>query len=144
MAEKKKPADIVWNIVIAALAACIISMGITYFANGRSFAKMNLFGYRLSYVMSESMEPTILTHAVCLTHVGTSDIKKGDIVVYQHDADDKEPTLLIIHRVQQVNDDGSIITKGDNNPDADPWTTPKDHIIGKVVGWSNTWAKVFG
>ena len=53
-------------------------------------------------------------------------IKFGDIVAVSNSKKDK----LVIHRIIRMKN-GQFQTKGDNNPDADPWCT-KDDIIGIV------------
>lgn len=130
------------DILTIILAICLIWMVASFFIGGRKAESVNLFGYRLSYVVSESMEPTIMKNALCLTHIGEKDVNVGDVVVYKHDASDGIPAMLIIHRVISVDKDGAIQTKGDNNAEKDPWTTPKDHIVGRVVGWTNLFAKM--
>lgn len=57
------------------------------------------------------------------------DIKKGDILVYNHD------DRIIVHRVNKIiNSNGQINfrTKGDNNSTADSWQVNEDDVIGIV------------
>lgn len=120
------------NILPALCAAALLSCGITFVKSGCDPARMNIFGYRLSFVLSQSMEPAIRTHALCLTDMIHREPSAGDIVVYRHQYEGG-PAILIVHRVTAVQKDGGILTKGDNNPEPDGWVTPKDDIIGKVV-----------
>lgn len=120
------------SILPALCAAALLSCGITFVKSGCDPARMNIFGYRLSFVLSRSMEPAIRTHALCLTDMIHREPSVGDIVVCRHQYEDG-PAILIVHRVTAVQKDGSILTKGDNNPEPDGWVTPKEDIIGKVV-----------
>lgn len=120
------------NILPALYAAALLSCGITFVKSGCDPARMNIFGYRLSFVLSQSMEPAIRTHALCLTDMIHREPSVGDIVVCRHQYEGG-PAILIVHRVTAVQKDGGILTKGDNNPEPDGWITPKDDIIGKVV-----------
>ena len=137
----KKVKTILHNTLFVICAASFLSCLVTFFAGGCDPARMNLFGYRTSFVLSESMEPTIMTHALCLTDMVHKDVKVGDVVVYRHTYEDG-PTVLIVHRVIEIRDDG-IVTKGDNNEEADGWVTPKEDIIGKIIHVWNGFAKVY-
>ena len=86
-------------------------------------------------VFSESMVPNLQKGDMVVIY-GTDDIKVGDIVVY----DSPIMKYPIIHRVISI-ENGTVETKGDNNPIADPWKTPFKKIHGKailkipVLGW---------
>jgi len=56
-------------------------------------------------------------------------IAVGDVIAYDRNG------AMIVHRVVEVRDDGSFITKGDANSSIDPIVYP-DKVIGKVVGVS--------
>lgn len=140
--KKKQIINIIQNFILVILGVMLLSCFITFFTNGKSFARSNVFGYRLSFVMSESMEPTIMTHALCLTDMIHKDYKVGDVVVYEHVSSDK-PKMLIVHRVIDITDEGNVITKGDNNETADPWETPMSSVIGKITHTWNGFAKIY-
>lgn len=58
-----------------------------------------------------------------------SEIKKGDILVYNHD------NIIIVHRVVKilnVNGKKDFITKGDNNDTKDAWVVKGSDVIGVV------------
>lgn len=120
------------NILLALCGSALFSCCVTFVQSGCDMARMNIFGYRLSFVLSQSMEPSIRIHALCLTDMIHKEPSIGDIVVYRHQYENG-PAILIIHRVIAVEKDGSILTKGDNNPEPDCWITPKGDIIGKVI-----------
>lgn len=88
-----------------------------------------IFGIRPYIVLSASMEPTIMTGA--LGYINTKDcddISTGDIVAYT--MGDK---ITVIHRVIGVNEDGTYITKGDNNEKEDFTSLHPSQIVGTVV-----------
>lgn len=93
----------------------------------------NIGGLRLFIVKSGSMEPTIQTGAVVLTHsIHPSFLKQGDVITFISPT--KEQTL-VTHRVLGIstkNDYTSIQTKGDNNKAADNWQVGGGNVIGKV------------
>ena len=72
------------------------------------------FGYSVSYVPTESMEPTIHAGDYVLFREATFDtVEVNDIVIYRATSG-----RFIIHRVIEKNNE-YLICKGDNNPIAD-------------------------
>ena len=90
----------------------------------------------LSFVTSESMEPTIEEGEafVALPDVLAGDIEEGDVIVFQ--AQELQGGGLTTHRVVGETDEG-YITQGDNNPftdqDGDEPPVTEDRIVG--VAW---------
>lgn len=86
------------------------------------------FGYSVSYVPTESMEPTIMAgDYVLFKNTSFEEVKEEDIIVYR-----SASGRFIIHRIIEKNDD-YIICQGDNNPIADEEHITSDMIIGKYV-----------
>jgi len=84
----------------------------------------HLFGYRTATMLTGSMEPGIMPGDVVVTvPKPTSELKVGDVISYQIPIEDHR---VETHRVTKIvrGKDGSttIRTKGDNNPNVDPWT----------------------
>lgn len=70
----------------------------------------SFFGYSISYVPTESMNPTIRPGETVLIKKGSiEDARVGDIIVYN------DGERYIIHRVTKILDNGCLKTKGDNN-----------------------------
>ena len=87
-----------------------------------------VFGVSVSYVPTESMEPTIEAgDYVMFTKVSFDDVKVDDIVVYRA-SDDK----FIIHRVIEKTDE-YLICKGDNNPLEDKEVVTSSMLFGRYV-----------
>ena len=122
--------DKIYKIVtIIVLIICIIIYGSLYITKSCT-GKSTLFGYQPYLIMSDSMEPTIMTHQLVIaTPIDAEDICVGDIVSYKTD------TKTIIHRVIGINKDGTIEFQGDNNEfqiESDKRVLP-EQILCKVI-----------
>lgn len=103
-----------------------------------------ILAQHLNVVVSGSMEPVFArgdvvviekTNFFGLSELNTSDLKVGDIIIY--DATwFPEP---VIHRIisKQTSPDGKLyyITKGDNNPTQDPVPVYPEQIQSKVISF---------
>jgi signal peptidase len=88
-----------------------------------------------SFVDSNSMDPVLDTgsNGIEIKPIKTSQISKGDIISFRSSF----AKGIIIHRVVDIGVDEQgwyAITKGDNNPTADPDKVRFDQIQGIVVG----------
>lgn len=90
------------------------------------FRPLFLFG-DTSYiiVIGDSMEPTLYQGDFVMAKV-SSDYRVGDIIAYE------KFNSTVVHRIVDITEEG-FITKGDNNPDPDPWVVKKDEILGKYL-----------
>ena len=87
----------------------------------------------LTAVLSDSMVPVFYKGDMLVVY-GAPEYHVGDIVVYENPA----TRLPIVHRIINITEEGSFITKGDANPVADPgYITPgpiwSSAVNGKVV-----------
>ncbi len=82
-------------------------------------------------VLSGSMEPTIETGSLCFInkYADIEDIKEKDIIAFK-----MNNGTLVTHRVVEITDSG-IVTKGDNNEDADSNKVKKENFVGKNLFW---------
>ena len=98
---------------------------------GGLFLILYIFGIVPYVVLSGSMEPTIETGSVCFInkHAKFEDIKEKDVIAFKM----KDGTL-VTHRAIEINDSG-IVTKGDNNKDADNNIVTKGNFVGKNLFW---------
>lgn len=92
-----------------------------------------LFKYQALTIGSSSMAPKIEIGDVVIlgkvNSMGLEKIKKGDILVYNHD------NVMIVHRVtKKIKTEGKIYfqTKGDNNETKDGWLVREEDVIGTV------------
>lgn len=143
-AHSKKPVfgkigDIIGNILLTISLLVIGSVAVTFVVNDFDYSYSSVFGYRFAYVLSASMEPTLDTHSTTVMKVNAGDYKTGDIIVYKQKVDGSK--IHIIHRIIDKTDEG-FITKGDNNPERDPWIVSEDQVIGRVVHVMNWTAPI--
>ena len=99
-------------LVVAALAFFL------FFAIGP-----HVLGYRTATMLTGSMEPGIMVGDVVVTaERPVADVAVGDVITYHIPIEDHR---VETHRITEVirGEDGSVAvrTKGDNNPNVDPW-----------------------
>jgi signal peptidase I len=106
-----------------------------------------ILAQHMNVVVSGSMEPVFYrgdvvviekTNFLGINEIKASDLKVGDIVIYQATWF-KEP---VIHRIVGTgtlqNGTPYFIIKGDNNPVPDPSPVYQDQVMAKVVSFGNT------
>ncbi len=94
----------------------------------------SILGYRVFYIVSGSMEPTIHTGAAVL--VQKSDEYVLDDIITFESSDSAIYGYPNTHRIIDVAEENGkkvFTTKGDANPIADGYTVSEDAIYGKVV-----------
>lgn len=135
----RKIDDIVTNIIIFILIGVL-----SYIVYSKIQGKdIYFFGYRPAFAMTGSMEPEIMTHSIIISKEITKPEKEiaiGDIVSF--DTLQNGETVNITHRIQRI-EGNYIITKGDNNKDADLYPVPIESVSGKVVFIWNGFAKIY-
>lgn len=83
-------------------------------------------GWKPYVITSGSMAPSIQPGDVVLVDDDTAPIPEGSVVTF---ADVTRGGQTVTHRV--VGQDGrGLLTKGDANPDADPWPVEQSNVIG--------------
>jgi signal peptidase I len=85
-------------------------------------------------ISGDSMAPAIHSNdGLILTRPEAGDLRLGQVVVFE---DPEVPDQYVAHRIVGVEKrEGStyLITKGDNNPEPDPFLVPTRAVLGKVV-----------
>jgi len=131
-------------LVILLVIVALISMSLILTSGDKGGP--NIFGFHPMVVLSDSMEPTIMTNDLVLVQeTDAATLKKGDIISFWGSVDGNE--AIITHRIHEViNKNGALIfhTIGDNNGgnvDQTPGmygeqapVTP-DKIVGKYTGF---------
>lgn len=83
--------------------------------------------YRTLTVLSGSMEPTFAAgDVVIVTPMPARSLRKGHVITYEAPVDGRP---VVTHRVEKIVRGGprpTIVTKGDANAAADPWTAKLD------------------
>ena len=132
--KNKKKTIITYVISFLCLFLCLY-ITIEIISANSSKRPPNIFGVSISYVPTNSMEPTIHTgDYIMFTRVGFDDVKTGDIIVYRSETSN----IFIVHRVigDGVDDktgEKFLVTKGDNNPIPDGENITSDMVCGRFV-----------
>jgi signal peptidase I len=113
-----------------------------------------LFGWQPYVIVTGSMEPGISAGDVVLVSPDP-ELQEvvGRVVSFE---DPARPDNILTHRVLSINEDGTLVTKGDANPTADSVPVPPQSVtgvgrllirfVGLPVVWSLTgdWASLLG
>lgn len=108
----------------------------------------DVFGRSVMKVVTGSMEPSIHEgDYILVKKTEISELSVGDIICF-YSMDSEIYGKPNTHRIVNILDDGSFVTKGDANPAEDSVTVTSDKIIGKYVGkirflrWINSFASM--
>ena len=126
--------DVVSWILLIAVTICLVFSLYSVYQAKTTGEPAFLFGYRPILVLTGSMEPYMMTNSIAITEEVDSmeDIAVGDVVTYRVKSEGGK-TLNITHRIIQIDEDGFILTKGDNNHVSDNIVLTIDNIDAKVV-----------
>ena len=106
---KEKLKRIASNTIVILSLIVLFSLAFTKLTTGHA----NVFGYRVFYIMSESMEPTIMTNQFTIAKaISPENVDIGDIIAYDRG------DIVVIHRVIKIEktEKGSMFYfQGDNN-----------------------------
>jgi len=129
-----------WFLFLAVIGFCAYTFIMT--SQGKA---ARLGGYSLLNIVTGSMEPTIYKDEyVIVKKADTSELEFGDIIAYYSEAPDIKGRL-VIHRIVEVQPDGTFILKGDANSTADKLPVRADQILGKYQrkAWFFNWLSSF-
>jgi signal peptidase len=100
-------------------------------------------GWSTHAVASGSMTPQVQVGDLLVAdRTSAADVEVGEVVLFR---DPGEPSRLLSHRVTKINDDGSLVTKGDANPTADLLPVPAQNVVGVAklripwIGYPSVW-----
>lgn len=151
MKDKKSKKRLIGNIIFYVVAAILlIYIGIMAVAPDKT---LSIFNFKISTVISESMEPTINKGDLIIV-VGAKEeqIEEEDIIVFYNYLPTTSGGFAkaeVVHRYVDTNPDGSYVTLGDNNDAIDEIrdengntsTLTYDDVVGKYafripfIGW---------
>ena len=95
---------------------------------------VSIFGRYILNVVTGSMEPTIATgEYIIVVKTDPSTLQVNDIISFYSDSNETKD-LLITHRIIEIKEDGSFVTKGDANNIEDEVTAKPDRVLGKYDG----------
>lgn len=116
---------------LALLAVVVLVVGMMSMRQGKMF---KLFNYSYSVVITESMYPTIeVNDTIIIKYVDFDALEVDDIIVFYNPSEEKN----ICHRIISIDENGKLITKGDNNLGPDTFRVDEEHYIGKVVKYGS-------
>lgn len=153
--DKKKSLKstiISYSVSFIAIALCFYIAIAVIIANLRN-EPPSVFSLSVSYVPTESMEPTIKSKTYVLYHkVSYKSVKTGDIIIYYNSDEDKYIIHRVVAKVENKNivsiyddtlidscnylitnqeENNFLITKGDNNALIDTVITTSNNLYGK-------------
>jgi signal peptidase I len=111
--------DSLWIAIIAALALLNL-----YYLFPLFFGTPTPF----LYIRSESMIPSIQPGDIVLLKGINDEQLEGEVIAYLNPANGK----IIVHRIVRE-EDGLLVTKGDNNPYSDFFMPSRDSVLGRVI-----------
>ena len=91
------------------------------------------FGGSTSFtiVSGTSMEPTYFTGDFIVARTGGYEV--GEVLIYQIPEGDPGEGHLVVHRLEEILDDGQMIFLGDNKDHVDPWHITEEDVVGRAV-----------
>lgn len=107
-------------VILLVLVIALVLVGAFMLFTGRS-------QFRVYFVESNSMGEAMPAGSIIVVDTD-SDIQEGDIISFY-----VGPEEITTHRLITVNDDGTIVTKGDAVAQVDPFVATTEDIIGEVV-----------
>lgn len=145
MEEQHTETNIVKKIVSVStsvlLALSLVFFAYVVFQINSGKGRVNLFGYSVYSVVSESMEPTIpVGGLIIMKECPIEDVKEGDIVCFSSVSTEIRGET-VTHRVveREITENGSIrlYTRGDNpNTTTDAAPVTKANFLGVVVSYT--------
>src|SRR5699024_8268136 len=121
------------NIVITTLLYTVLISAMASVVSMRmSGEDISLIGYKVKTVLSGSLEPGIKKRSIIAIEETEPNytFEKNDVITYIN-----EEEKIITHRIDEVRkDDGSYVTKGDDNDAADLEPVRQENIIGIYTG----------
>ena len=113
---------ILFDTIYEIISTAVIVLGVL-------LAGLYLCGIRLYHVKSGSMGELLPVGCVCFvsTYSKFENIQTGDVISFR-----VSDEMLVTHRAVQITPEG-IVTRGDENNNADPDPVTKENYIGKTV-----------
>lgn len=106
------------NIINVITILCVVIMILLWI--------LPFLGFQSYSILSGSMEPVLQVGDIVIINTNSKDVEVNDIIAFNLGE------AVVVHRVNQITDDG-IITKGDANGSADGGARQTSDVIGKYV-----------
>ena len=125
----RKIIGIILYVILVPIIVINLTLSIKSYINPNETP--DFLGYKSFVIVSESMEPTIMTNdAIIVKEVKENELKEKDIISFQ-DGD-----IINTHRIVKISDENGIreyTTKGDNNLREDKQKITFSKIEGKYI-----------
>ncbi|PYY31959.1 signal peptidase I, partial [Curtobacterium sp. MCBD17_030] len=128
-----------FTVVLAARGVIAALVGVVFWG----IAPLAL-GWHTTTVMTGSMQPTLLPGDVVVSKpVPAHDVRAGQVLLFP---DPDHAGVLRLHRLQDVDAHGDLVTKGDANPEPDSTAVARSSVVGvgylrvPLVGLPVVWA----
>lgn len=130
----KKAGKWIVNVISILLMLLILCAALALFTAKLNNKPVFLFGRAAVWILTPSMEPDIPAGSyILIKRVEAADVAVGDVIMFYSD----DPALggaFNTHRVTEIiGDHEAFVTKGDNNPTADPVPAAGDKVVGQYV-----------
>ena len=131
-------------LVVITLVLCGLAFFLTL--NIKRGKVVKIWGWCIMRVATGSMEPAL--HTGDFIHIEESnpeELKEGDIIAfYSRMGETKD--FIIVHRIFEIKEDGSFVTRGDSNGVSDEEVIDREQIVGKFRGKAEflIWLSGFG
>lgn len=119
--------ELPWSTVVR-VAVCVGLLSIGVFLAAVALAP-RLLGWNGTTVATGSMEPRISVGDMALTSpIDPDELVAGQVIGFEDPAGLSQDPIL--HRIIEVNEDGTFTTKGDANESPDSTPVPPENVIG--------------
>lgn len=127
-----KKSKIVGSILTALCVVFCLLIAVEVIVANSNQRPPRFFGYSISYVPTNSMEPTINSGDYILFYKATFDeVNVDDVIIYRSNEGIMKGNF-IVHRVKEKFDD-YLIAKGDFNTLPDTERVTEDMVLGKFI-----------
>ena len=117
-----------------ALRAVKVATALVLVVTWMAFLRPTWLGGPATFVLvrGDSMLPTYQNGDLLLA-LAQPGYSVGDAVAYRVPASEVGAGHLVIHRIVEIQADGSFVFQGDNNPAVDPWRISSTDLAGHVA-----------
>ena len=127
-----KKSKIVGTVLTAICVLFCLSIVVEVIVANNNQRPPRFFGYSISYVPTNSMEPTINSgDYILFTKATFDDVEVNDVIIYRSNEGIMKGNF-IVHRVKEKYDD-YLIAKGDFNTLPDTERVTEDMVLGKFI-----------
>jgi len=102
-----------------------------------------VLGWSTHALISGSMSPQVRVGDVVVSApVDTDTLEVGNVIVFEDPAHEGR---VVSHRIKEITEDGSFVTKGDANTSTDLMPVPAENVLGAArlrvpwIGWPAVW-----